>query len=370
MKHKFFKLLALTLALTMILPLALLGCSDAILNDTVMNNIQNNDASNNNGGTTTPQKTTEAVAALDLTAEWEKLNGENTLVQGCLVVRTEFAEQHPDEVAKFLADYKASIETVMAGGDEAANLVVSAGILPKLPIAKKALPGCNLCYFAGNDMKPLMTTFYEKLLAVNPQSIGGKLPDDGLYYTENGNASAADPNTEIRIMALSGTTALGMAKMIVDVKNGESDMNYNIAELQSDPQLIKAALLNGDCDIAALPTNLASAIYNASQGKVKLLALNTLGVLYLLQSKGYPAVSSLNDLKGKTVYVPSANPEQITIALLQSAGLVIGTDVIVDATTYATPDELANAFAAGLIELAVLPEPKVTVALTQANAQK
>lgn len=368
MKHKLFKLLALTLALTMILPFALLGCSDAILNDTVKDALENKDSENDDNAPAA--KTTKAVAALDLTAEWEKLNGANTLVQGCIVVRAEFAEAHPNEVAKFLADYKQSIETVMKEDENAVNLVVGAGILPKPAIAKQALSGCNLCYFAGNDMKPLMTTFYEKLLAVNPQSIGGKLPDDGLYYTGSGDAAAADPDTEIRIMALSGTTAVGMAEMIVDAKNGESDMNYQIADLQSDPQLIKAALLNGSCDIAALPTNLASAIYNASQGKVKLLALNTLGVLYLLQGTGYTPVSSLNDLKGKTVYVPANNPEHITVALLQSAGLVVGTDVILDSATYSTPDDLAGAFAAGLIELAILPEPKVTVALSQANAQK
>ena len=367
MKHKLIKLLALTLALTMILPLTLLGCSDAIFNDTVKDAIENK---NNGSNNSSEESTTEATVALDLTAEWEKMNGANTLVQGCLVVRTEFAEQHPNEVAKFLQDYEQSINTIKKADDNAANLVVNAGILPKVAIAKKALPGCNLCYFAGNDMKPLMTTFYEKLHSVNPQSIGGKLPDDGFYYTASGDASAADPNQEIRIMALSGTTAIGMAEMIVNAQTGMDDMNYNIADLQSDPQVIKAALLNGTCDIAALPTNLASTIYNASQGKVQLLALNTLGVLYLLQSKGYPTVNSLNDLKGKTIYVPSANPEQITVALLQSAGFVIGSDVIVDATTYSTPDELSNAFAAGLIELAVLPEPKVTVALTQANAPK
>ncbi len=120
--------------------------------------------------------------ALDLTAEWEKINGENTLVQGCLVVNTAFAEEHSAEVAKFLEDYKASVEFISEGSDDAINMIVDAGILPKAAIAKKALPNCNICYIAGEDMKAPMNTFCEKIFAYDAQSIGGKLPTDSFYY--------------------------------------------------------------------------------------------------------------------------------------------------------------------------------------------
>ena len=369
MKHKFLKLTALTLALTMILPFALLGCSDAILNDTVKDALENKDSEN--GDSTPAKKTDKAVVALDMTAEWEKLYGENTLVQGCLVVNREFAAAHPNEVAKFLRDYEQSVNTVKKADANAVNLVVNAGILPKPAIAQKALPGSNLCYFAGNDMKPVMNPFCEKMLSLDAQSIGGKLPSDDFYYTENGNPDVADPNLEIKVYALNGTTALGMAEMIVASKNGTDDMNYNIS-LYTAPEEILAAVQKGEeCHIAALPTNAAAKIFNKA-GKVQLLALNTLGVLYLLQNEGYPAVSSLNDLKGKTIYVPGAgaNPEYITVAILQGAGLVIGSDVMIDATKYSSPDALAEAFALGWIEFAVLPEPKVTVTLAQANTKK
>ena len=219
-------------------------------------------------------------------------------------------------------------------------------------------------------MKPVMNTFCEKILSVDPSSIGGKLPAEDFYYTGSGNAEKANSDLEIKVYALNGTTALGMAEMIVASKNGTDDMNYNIS-LHDKPESILGAVQNGECKIAALPTNVAAKIFNA-QGKVQLLALNTLGVLYLLQSEGHSAVTSLNDLKGKTIYVPGAgsNPEYITVAILQAAGLVIGTDVIVDTATYSSPDALVTAFASGLIEFAVLPEPKVTVTLTQANENK
>lgn len=176
---------------------------------------------------------------------------------------------------------------------------------------------------------------------------------------------APDSALEIKIYSLNGTTALGLAQMIDSVANKTATMNYNIS-LHAAADTITGPIVSGECAIAALPTNAAAKLYKASQGKVKLLALNTLGVLYLLQGEG-ESVSSLNDLKGKTIYLPGAgsNPEFITKALLESAGLKVGEDLIVDTTTYQSPDALQTAVVSGAAKLAVLPEPKVTVTLTK-----
>ena len=357
MKHSIVKLIALTMAILLILPVSLFACK------------KDNE--------TTPddcippvEAAAKARVALDLTKEWEALNGEDTLVQGCLVVNTAWAAEHPNELAKFLSDYQASVESVKSGTDEAINSIVNAGILPKAGIAKQALPNCNLCYFAGNDMKPVMNAFCEKIFDYDPTSIGGKMPTDGFYYTANGDASLADKDVEMKIYALNGTTALGMADMICDVKNGNADMNYNIS-LHAEATAITGAIVKGECAIAALPTNVAVKLFNASAGKLQLLALNTLGVLYLLQDAD-ESITSIDDLKGKTIYLPGAgsNPEYITAALLTAAGLKIGVDVTLDTATYNNPDALQTAFSTGNAPLAVLPEPKVTVALNAANAEK
>ena len=131
--------------------------------------------------TVTMMNNANITKAIDFSAEWEKLNGENTLVQGCLVVNTAFAEEHPAEVKKFLEDYTASVEYIKEGSDDAIQMIVDAGILPKAPIAKKALPSCNLCSITGADMEPLMKVFYEKLHAYNPASVGA-VPDSDFYY--------------------------------------------------------------------------------------------------------------------------------------------------------------------------------------------
>ena len=167
----------------------------------------------------------------------------------------------------------------------------------------------------------------------------------------------ADKELEIKVYALNGTTALGMAQMINSANNGTDEMNYNIS-LYTSADAITGAIINGECAIAALPTNVAVKLFNKSEGKIQLLALNTLGVLYLLQNG--ENITSLSDLEGKTVYVPGAgsNPEYITAALLNSAGVK---NVTIDTTTYNSPDALQTAVVAGKASIAVLPEPKVSV---------
>lgn len=178
-------------------------------------------------------------------------------------------------------------------------------------------------------------------------------------------ACAKDPDKEleIKISVLNGTTAMGMAQMINNAKNNADEMNYNI-EVFTAADAITGSIVSGESHIAALPTNVAAKLYKASEGKVKLLAVNTLGVLYLLQNGAN--VSTFEDLKGKTVYLPGAgsNPEYITAALFSANGLAVGTDVILDTTSYPSPDALQSAISTGLIDLAVLPEPKVTVTMT------
>lgn len=177
-----------------------------------------------------------------------------------------------------------------------------------------------------------------------------------------------DTELEVKIYLLNGTTALGASKLIVDAKNGNTEMNYKI-ETFASADAITGAIVSGECVIAALPTNAAANLYKKSEGKIQLLAINTLGVLYLLNNG--ENVTDFNSLKGKTIYLPGAgsNPEFITAALLKANGLNDG-DVTLDTTTYPSPDALSAAVTAGEAKLAVLPEPKVTVVMNgNANVQ-
>ena len=171
---------------------------------------------------------------------------------------------------------------------------------------------------------------------------------------------ALDTDLPVRIMTLNGTTGFGMAPLISKTAKGEAALNYAIS-VETDASNITAALISGNVDIAALPTNAASVVYNKTGGEVQVLALNTLGVLYLL-SDGSETVASLADLEGKTVYAPAQNPSFIFSALCSAAGVNVTVD-----NTYAQPADLRTAVAAGEVALAVLPEPMVTIACS-ANA--
>ncbi len=169
---------------------------------------------------------------------------------------------------------------------------------------------------------------------------------------------AADPELPVRVVTLNGTTGFGMAGLIADHAAGNTALNYSFT-VETDASNVTAALVNGDCDIAALPTNAAAALYNKTGGKVQVIALNTRGVLYLVSDGSVP-VESMEDLAGQTVYAPAQNPTFIFRHLCDAFGV----DVTID-NTYAQPAELNAAAAAGEVSLAVLPEPMVTIARSQ-----
>ncbi|MEG2054378.1 MAG: MqnA/MqnD/SBP family protein, partial [Oscillospiraceae bacterium] len=120
--------------------------------------------------------------ALDMTKEWDKVNSESGLVTGVLLVRKEFAEQNKDAFNAFLQEYKASTEYVNTNVDEAAQMICDYGIVAKAPMAKMALPNCNITYIEGAEMKTAVSGYLNVLFTANPQSVGGKLPADDFYY--------------------------------------------------------------------------------------------------------------------------------------------------------------------------------------------
>ena len=126
--------------------------------------------------------------ALNLTEEWtkaaEKNNDNSALYQGCIVIRREFAEQYPSAVKAFLSDYRNSVDYVNQNHSDAAQLIADCGIVPAAGVALKALPDANIVFIAGEEMKSGLKGFYQVLFNSNPAAVGGKLPDDNIYYIE------------------------------------------------------------------------------------------------------------------------------------------------------------------------------------------
>ena len=119
--------------------------------------------------------------ALDLTEEWDKIC-DTQLITGVTVVRTEYAQEHPDVVAAFLKDYTASVDAANNDLDGTAALCEEQGVVAKAAIAKAALPNCNIVCVTGDEMQADVAGYLQVLYDADPASVGGAMPDDGFYW--------------------------------------------------------------------------------------------------------------------------------------------------------------------------------------------
>ena len=131
--------------------------------------------------TTVLMQNADVRDAVDLSDAWEESGAAGTFTMGCVVVRAEFAQEHPEAVAAFLSEYEASINFIKDNPEEGAALIEQYGIVPKAAVAQAAIPQANMIFTAGADMKSI-SSYYEVLFAADPESIGGSIPDDAFYY--------------------------------------------------------------------------------------------------------------------------------------------------------------------------------------------
>ena len=119
--------------------------------------------------------------ALDLTAEWDKV-ADTQLITGVTVVRKAYAEEHPDVVAAFLADYAQSVNAANTDLDGTAALCEEQGVVAKAAIAKKALPNCNIVCLTGEELKADVSGYLQVLYDADPTAVGGALPSEDFYW--------------------------------------------------------------------------------------------------------------------------------------------------------------------------------------------
>lgn len=169
-------------------------------------------------------------------------------------------------------------------------------------------------------------------------------------------------DTVIRVGSLKGPTTIGIVNLMDKASKGESEGNYEFT-MSAAPDEITAKVVSGDLDIALVPANLASVLYNKTQGGVTAIDINTLGVLYCVT--GDASVKSISDLAGKTVITTGqgATPEYSLRYLLDQNGIE---DCTIEFKSEAT--EVAAVLAEDPAKIAVLPQPFVTVACAQNEA--
>lgn len=165
---------------------------------------------------------------------------------------------------------------------------------------------------------------------------------------------------ELHIGALKGPTSMGMVKLMEE-RFILASMNQWLFNLAGSADELTPALIKGDLDIACVPANLAAVLYNKTGGQVVTLAVNTLGVLYIVENGG-ETVQSMADLRGKTIVAAGkgSTPEYGLRYLLEQNGLNPDKDVTIDWKSEHA--ECVAALAAGTADIALLPQPFVTVA--------
>ena len=175
-------------------------------------------------------------------------------------------------------------------------------------------------------------------------------------------ASEAESVVQMRIGGLTGPTSMGLVKLMEDAEAAEGTPKYSFT-VEATADMITPLLVKGDLDMAAVPANLAAVLCANTKGKVQVLAINTLGVLYIVEKNA--GVSSLADLKGKTVYATGkgSTPEYNLRYLLTQAGIDPDKDLTIEWKS--EPNEVVALLKTGDSGVAMLPQPFVTVAETQ-----
>ncbi|MGF0039427.1 ABC transporter substrate-binding protein [Peptoniphilaceae bacterium SGI.131] len=213
----------------------------------------------------------------------------------------------------------------------------------------------------------IMMSLVILLSACTKKETSNKPVDQKVSGEENGkkdeDKKIFEKPEKLVIRALKGPTAMGMAKLVNDNFLSSLDSSSKVEtvydfQVLTDPQEIVKGLVENKITVAAIPTNLAATVFNKTKGKISLLATNTLGVLYIVENGN--AISSVSDLKGKTIYMTGqgATPEYILNSILNKAGLKPGQDVSVEFKSEAS--EVAQILATKKDVVAMLPEPFVS----------
>ena len=164
----------------------------------------------------------------------------------------------------------------------------------------------------------------------------------------------------LRVAGLKGPTTMGLVNLLSMEEDGTASMKYDL-QLYGAADEIVPLLMKGELDMAAIPANLAATLYQKTEGGIQAVAVNTLGVLYVVE-KGGDTVQSMADLKGRTILSTGkgTTPEYVLRYLLTQNGIDPDKDVTIEYYSEATEvtAQMANAEDA----IAVLPQPYVTAA--------
>lgn len=179
---------------------------------------------------------------------------------------------------------------------------------------------------------------------------------------ENGEVPAVSQDeVTIRVGSLKGPTSMGLVSLMNRSEKGEAEGSYEFTMATAADELL-GQMTSGSMDIALVPANVASVLYNKTEGGISVIDINTLGVLYMVS--GDDSIQAMNDLAGKTIYLTGkgTTPDYVLQYLLTQNSLSTD-DVTLEYKSEAT--EVASYLAQNPEAIGVLPQPFVTAACMQ-----
>lgn len=220
-------------------------------------------------------------------------------------------------------------------------------------------------------MKKLTSVLLALALALSLAACGGAASGTTASSAASGEAVSEAASSEeakelsttdaLRIAGLKGPTTMGLVNLLSMEEDGAASMDYDL-QLYGAADEIVPLLMKGELDMAAIPANLAATLYQKTEGGIQAVAVNTLGVLYVVE-KGGDTVQSMADLKGRTILSTGkgTTPEYVLRYLLTKNGLDPDKDVKIE--YYSEASEVTAQMAASKKDaIAVLPQPYVTAA--------
>lgn len=176
-------------------------------------------------------------------------------------------------------------------------------------------------------------------------------------------ADAAEP-VAVHVASLKGPTSIGLVQFMDQAAEDATDNDFDFAVSTAADEIVPK-MIQGDVDIALVPANVASVLYNKTEGAVQAIDVNTLGVLSVVT--GDAGVTSFGDLAGRTVYMTGkgTTPEYVMNYLLERAGLAGQ----VTLEFKSEPTEVLSALLADSSAVGVLPEPFKTAAIAKSEGK-
>ena len=250
------------------------------------------------------------------------------------------------------------------GYGQKARMVIMKKVLPvlmALAMTAAALTGC--AKNGGETAAETTTAAATEAAAETTEEETTTVPET---EAETESAGAASSDFTLRVGSLKGPTSMGLVKLMDQASKGEAKGSYEFTMVTAADELL-GKIVSGDLDIALVPSNMASIIFNKTNHGVNVLNINTLGVLYVVSSDD--SIKSIADLKGKTVYLTGkgTTPDYALQYLLKANGMTTD-DVTLEYKS--EPTEVAALLKEKPDSIGLLPQPFVTVAMAQNDTLK